>query len=282
MKHSTFSDLVDRVAYWGDDDPTALVELSKAVALAVLKKVIDPQRRNRSTDPDRVDNSGCNPYLMQCRNEIIRDDTSGDGYDLVNVATVAILEQREQFKNLVSVEPEQFPAWLEFPFETAELSRRVYIRDGATLTRTVTTTAIQQVFRAVRRAIMASRAVQSDPRNGYLYIEQLATDPATGEQLEIYRRLPKYADLGGYATDINGSTDYSSSYTATAETLERYDRTIERLNLTDRQAEILKYRLQGYGYKAIATRLGVTEQAILNACKRMRAKYVDAVQTAQA
>ena len=282
MKHSNFSDLVARVSYWGNADPVALVELSKAVAVSVLNKVIDPQRRNRSTDPEYVSNNGCNPFLFKMRNEILNGDQYGDGNDLVNAATVAILEQREQFKRLVSVEPEQFPNWLEFPFEKTELSRRVYIKDGATQTRTIETTPIQQVFRAVRRAIMSSRAVQSDPRNGYLYIEQMATDPETGDPVELYRRLPKYADLGGYATGINGTTDYSSSYTATAETLERYDQTIARLNLTDRQAEILKYRLQGYGYKAIATRLGVTEQAVLNACKRMRAKYADAVQAEQA
>ena len=37
---------------------------------------------------------------------------------------------------------------------------------------------------------------------------------------------------------------------------------VTRLELTDRQATVLKYRIQGYGIKAIATRLGVSHQAI--------------------
>ncbi len=47
---------------------------------------------------------------------------------------------------------------------------------------------------------------------------------------------------------------------------------LAKLNLTSRQAQIIKYRLQGYGYKAIGTKLGVRADNVRNAMKAIQAK----------
>ena len=80
----------------------------------------------------------------------------------------------------------------------------------------------------------------------------------------IYRRLGKFADLGGY--DCNGL------YNTDAQTVADYDALVEKLELTDRQAVIVRLRMQGKGNKAIATYLGVTYQAVQNTLAKIQRK----------
>ena len=141
------------------------------------------------------------------------------------------------------------------------LSRRVYIRsDESAAYRDDETTPIQEVYRAVRQAVQNSRAVQTDPRNGYSYIEDMTADGLDA----IYHRLNKYADLGGY--DCNGN------YTTDRQAAADYETLVASLNLTDRQAQILRLRMQGKGYKAIATYLGVTQRAIAKTVGQIQTK----------
>ena len=116
------------------------------------------------------------------------------------------------------------------------------------------------MYRAVRKAVQDSRATQTDPRNGYSYIEELTADGLD----TIYHRLQKYADLGGY--DCNGL------YTADRQTAADYEAIVERLELTDRQAVVIRLRMQGKGNKAIATYLGVTPQAVQNTLAKIQRK----------
>ena len=76
--------------------------------------------------------------------------------------------------------------------------------------------------------------------------------------------MHKHADLGGYNCDGN--------YTADRQTVEDYETTIARLDLTDRQAQVLRLRMQGKGYKAIATYLGVTQRAIAKTVGQIQTK----------
>lgn len=146
--------------------------------------------------------------------------------------------------------------WLEKPYTIRQLKRKVWIKveDSKNGWETTTTTPIQQVYKAVRRAIEQSRAVQTDARNGYTYLEDLARDEETDTEQVIYRRLPKYADLGGNVTDFNGK---ETAYTADTQTVQDIDTLIEKLNLSKQQAKILQLRLSGYGVRAIATYCGV-------------------------
>lgn len=295
----------------GKDYSTALLDLSTAIAFSVVRKCIDPQAKT-AADRETVSDNGQNPAMIALRRGIAFDrrtldntqtaaakatkitftpdgdpvtvtadkdaetalndligETLSDGVDLVQTAALALLEQ--------AAEHADGPGWLDRPYTIRRLSRRVYIRDtdGAAY-RDDETTPIQEVYRAVRRAVQESRAMQTDPRNGYTYIEEL-----TADGLEtIYRRLGKYADLGGYA--CNGQTPDAMPgapagfnqggglYTADRQTVDDYNVILKRLNLTDRQAQIVRLRMQGKGYKAIASYLGVTQGSIQVTLQRIR------------
>lgn len=281
----------------GKDTGTELTALATAVAYSVLNKCIDPQRKTAQTS-DKVSNSGYNPTLVALKRGIAQDlaslenvrycadratyttynadgdtvteiadknaynaltalvsDTLTDGIDLVQTAILAIMEQSAEHAN--------GEKWLDTPYTVRRLSKKVYIqRTDSAAYKDVETTPIQEVYRAVRKAVQDSRAIQTDPRNGYTYIEDLTPDGLD----TIYYRLGKYTDLGGF--DCNGN------YTTGAQTVADYDSLVAKMELTDRQAQILKLRMQGKGYKAIATYLGVSNNAIVKTVKQIQAKAV--------
>ena len=198
-------------------------------------------------------------------------ETLSDGIDLVQTAALALLEQ--------AADHADGPGWLDRPYTVRRLSRRVYIKetDGAAYREDETTPA-QEVYRAVRRAVQESRAVQTDPRNGYTYIEDMTADGLD----VIYYRLHKYADLGGYAHnghDVDrlpggpaGFGQGGEHYTADRQTVADYNDIIDRLDLTPRQREVLELRMSGRGYKAIASYLGVTQRAIAKTVEQVQKK----------
>lgn len=280
-----------------DSTAAALLDLSTAVAYSVLNKCIDPQRKT-ATDREEVSDNGHNPALLEVKRGIAFDrrlldntaanadkatkatfnadgdavtvtadkdaaaalaelleQTLSDGIDLVQSAALALLEQ--------AAEHAAAPGWLDSPYTVRRLSKKVYIQSADSAAYAdVETTPIQEVYRTVRKAVQDSRAVQTDPRNGYTYIEDLTADGLD----TIYHRLQKWADLGGYNVDGN--------YTADRQTVEDYETTVDRLELTDRQAQILRLRMQGKGYKAIATYLGVTQRAIAKTVAQIQKKAV--------
>lgn len=300
----------------GGDYSGELLDLATAVAHSVVRKCIDPQRKTAPAQY-KVSNNGINPMMDELRRGIAHDvnlldktadaadrasrltlDADGDtvtetadkdaetalndlmgrtlsdGMDLVQSAVVALLEQ--------AAEHADGPGWLDRVYTVNRLSRRVYIKlNESAAYRDEQTTPAQEVFRAVRRAVQESRAVQTDPRNGYVYIEDLTLDGLD----TIYYRLHKWADLGGYTgTDHDGDrlpgspAGYRTSgghYTADMRTAADYDTILAHLNLTARQAEVLHLRMQGRGYKAIATYLGVTKHAVEKTVLQIQRKAKD-------
>lgn len=301
---NTFETLLTTLATETDHPTTpdtytkALTDLAAAVAYSVLKKCIDVSqnkaliqvRQSIAHDRnalDRIAYANAHAYTTTYnadgeRVQKVNDPDSakaltalcaecfGDGLDLVNDAVCAILTECKKQRDR---EPNA-PTDLERPYTVRRLNRKVWIKtaDSVNGWETIETTPIQEVCKAVRRAIEQSRATQADPRNGYTYLADLATDPDSDTTETIYRRLPKYADLGGYATDFNGACTF---YTADPETVNDYDSIIERLNLTAKQAKILSLRQSGYGYKAIATYLGVTQRAVAKTVKAIQVKAIE-------
>lgn len=296
----------------GEDTAAALNNLAQAVALSVIAKCIDPQKK-AATEKATVSNGGHNPALMAVRRDIKADrayldnltaahnaaytlkwtedgmvtevadhaaeetaaalqaDSLGDGLDLVNAAVVAILEETAAHAAA--------PGWMEKAYTARRLSKRVLIKsEDSAKWEEVETTPISEVYRAVRREVQNSRAMQTDPRNGYSYIEEMAADPDGDEtRLEIvYRRLHKWADLGGYTMtghyDEHGNAARGGQYTTTAAALETYESIMGQLNLTARQASIVNLRMSGYGYQAIATYLGIRESNVRTTISRIREK----------
>lgn len=277
-----------------------------------VNKCADPQRKT-AVDRDTVSNNGMNPALLQLRREVFADVAAldnlrdamdaaiatryndngdmvtevvdrdawaradvlsrnrlGDGMDLVQDAILELLEQQEAGRDAGGA------GWLDMEYTVRKLDRRVLIReDESAAYHDAETTPAQAIFQTVRRSIADSRAMQTDPRNGYTYIEELTADGLD----TVYRRIGKYSDLCGYAhngqiSDMAGAPAgwYGGDGLATADrqTVGNMAKLLERLNLTDRQAQILKYRMQGMGYKAIATRIGTSFECVRITLKRMQ------------
>ena len=298
IKGNTYDDIkraYERAYADGNDYTQELINLAQVVAYSVINTCIDP-RRKTAPEHDTTSNSGVNPAMVDIKRGIGHDmrlldsvrrnadeathithnadgdtvtatndadayrallsvvrDTLTDGIDLVQTAALALLEQ--------AADHADGDNWLDMPYTVRRLSRRVYIqRTDSAAYRDVGTTPIQEVYRAVRKTVQDSRAVQTDPRNGYSYIEDMTADGLD----TIYYRLHRYADLGGYNSD--------GQYTTSMQSVQDYDNVISRLNLTDRQAQVLSLRMQGKGYKAIATYLGVCNNAVVKTVKQIRNK----------
>lgn len=195
------------------------------------------------------------------RSNILSRERLGDGMDLVQDVILAILEEQAAGHDTAA-------DWLDTPYTVRKLDKRVLIKDtDSAAYHDEEVTPSQAAFRNVGYAIRKSRAMQVDPRNGYTYLSELTEDGLD----TVYRRLGKYSDLSGYAcngqlSDVAGAPAgwYSGDGLCTADmqTADDMAELVARFELTDRQATVLKYRMQGYGIKAIATRLGVSHQAI--------------------
>lgn len=292
---STFADLVKKY----NADPTNadnLTDLATAVAYAVLKKVISTTgnptlqtvRKELTRDRHDLDRLAyatnnatrlsfnadgdivseiLDPALVKAATDLAGLPL-GDGLDLVNDAVVAILDETRKQEDR---DPDM-PTDMERVYTVRRLRRKVWIKTAESVNawETVETTPIQEVYKAVRRSIDRSRSMQTDPRNGYTYLGDLAIDPESGDQSAIYRRLPKYADLGGHVCDFNGKETVAT--TADRETVESLDRLVSAMKLSDRESTVLKYRLSGYGKKAIATAMGLSESSVATIQRRIRDK----------
>lgn len=285
------------------DFTTALYALATAVAYSVIKKCLDPQRKSGQlsnsgfnsslfavyksigTDYHTVTDfntavSGLNyktvydkrstakrvcitPDFDAVITKHVYSKTYNDGMDLIHVAIIAILS--EMTKQLARDKGQSID--FERAYTKHELNKRIKIKlSDSCAYKEVETTPIQEIFRAVRRAVQNSRAIQSDPKNGYTYIEDLAV---SSDSETTYYRLPKYADMGGYVKDFNGQ---DTSYTADLQTVTDTDTIIDSMKLTTKQSKVLELSLRGYGIKAIASYLGISHQAVAKTKKQIQVK----------
>lgn len=305
---STFDDVkraYETALASGQDCGKELQSLATAVAYSVINKCIDPQRKTAQKES----NSGVSPTMLALRRGIAHDlallentaysaerathtaynadgdyiteildkearnalvklmgETLSDGIDLVQTACLAILEQAMEHAN--------GEKWLDTPYTVRRLSKRVYIRlEDSVAYREEETTPMQEVYRAVRKAVQDNRAVRADPKNGYTYVEDMTPDGLE----TIYYRLGKYADLGGYESTSHignpeGGNGYGETYTANMQTLIDFESIMGMLCLTERQATIIKLRMQGKGWKAIGTYLGVDPKNVHRCMRQVETK----------
>lgn len=201
--------------------------------------------------------------------------TLSDATDLLQTALLTIWS--ETIRVITDRPADLASHWLTTPTAVRRLRKRVYIHDDpttATAWEEVQISPIQTVFRAVRRDIQASRAMQAS--NKYVYLDDMVNDPDDPDRAErVYRRLDRLtASLAAddMTTDIYGDRAVATYATATPTAVDDADRIVSVLDLTTRQSTVLAYKLQGYGNKAIATRLGVTENSVKGAMNNVRAK----------
>lgn len=286
-----------------------IVVTANTVGKAVYKTFFDEKKKETVYTSSSIDgltmysegkqktavDSGFNPALVQVRKDLnkavadldsmkrareqddqkavayLTTNTIGDGLDLVNDAVVAILSEIEEQKK----RDPSMPVDLEREYTVNRLKSKVYIKeqDSKGGFETVTTTPIQEIYKHVRRAVASSRAVSFDPSNGYVYLEDLMVDDETGEQLEVYRRLPKFSDLGGHVCDFNGHESFENI--ADAQTVMDFDEMCEQLNMTDRQRHMVDLKMSGYGNTAVATYFGVKTETIETTMKRLQKRAVE-------
>lgn len=280
-------------------------DLATAVAFSVLRKCLDPQAKS-----GKPSNSGCNPQLDEVKRSIYRDtntlknidysckkafvtvynedgdrqtktadsdyryaynkltqQTLGDGLDLVNTAIVSLLDECTK----VDTTAENF---LETVYTVRRLKKKVWIKveDSVNGWETVETSPIREVYKAVRREVANNRSLNIDPSNGYMYLEDLASDEKSNEETTVYRRLNKFSDLAGNVTDFNGAVKFE---TVDSTSVIDYDIMIEKLELTARQAQVLQLRMGGYGCVAIGTYLGVKEESVISVLKTIQQKAIE-------
>lgn len=245
-------------------DTEAIQTLAKVIALSTLKTCLDPRKRSAHTDSDKVDSVGGDKYLIKVKNDGYRLDTSKNDAsdtipeiaDLISVATVAILGNLDKYGNLTATVKYQKP------------QRQIIYGNGAVKMVEAEAVPIQLVYRAVRKYISGTKNGGSLGADGYSYIAitDTDTDTETGIDTVIYRRLGKYADIGGYTSE--------GLYTVSEEDVTRIDGIISRLDLTREQKRILSLRQGGYSFGAIADTLGITQEAVKKAIKRIRCKAV--------
>ena len=288
------------------DYDTALVTLSTAIAYSVLKKCINVSndaslkavRASLTRDTkalamidytaetahkagytaegdykvETVDKDLHNRF-----NELTRE-TLGDGMDIMHTALVSIIEETNKAKERNG--GYLCDTFMTTPYTVRRLKRKVWIKTAESVNgwETVETTPIQETYKAVRRYIESQRAVKANG-NGYTYLESVATDTESDTDTVIYRRFGKYADIGGEVRDFNGKV---TAYTTDTDTADKVDKIIADLNLTAKQMKVLMLRQSGYGYKAIATYLGVTQRAVAKTVKAIQDKATKAGYTLQA
>lgn len=273
----------------------SLQDLATACAYSVLKKCIlasaNPTlistRRDLARglhDRDRADycadnateteyNDNGDPQVVTIDRDLadglkkLTAENLGIGVDLVSVATVAILDET---RKQADRDPD-LPCDLERPYTVKTLSKRVYIQTATSCAwKEVETLPIKEIYKAIRRYIMETASERSDPRAKYCYLEDLAVDESGNETADrIYIRLGKYSDLGGYVKDFNGKETF---IVADNETAKEAADLVSKMNLTARQAQILKYRRQGLGYRAIATALGIRPESVYSCIKSIQMK----------
>ena len=287
------------------DGIATLNALSTAVCYSVLKKCIDPQRK-KALEQGKPSNSGCNQTLVKLWMELaaanryaeqllyctrnaekfefnangdaisividkdvadklnkLIDERMNDSNDLLQECMLSILlEINKQKCNKQSVD-------LERPYNIKVLSKRIYLNfEDTPEYRHKETTPIQEVFKAVRRVLINNRSLCIDSRCKYSYIQEVATDD-NGFLDTVYYRCGKYADIGGYAKDFNG---VETLYSVENEQVYTMEKMVKSLNLTARQAQILKLRLEGLSVHAIADRMNITQQGVQKHMKLIQNK----------
>lgn len=281
--------------------PVLMKNTGESIAKATLKKVYDKSgninimhmRNSLQVDIAQIDNASNDDFKLL---------PLSDSYDLVNDGIQSLLESHASGQDVT----ENGSIDIEHRITRHTLSRKVWIdkelagsidKDSLeAMYRDYESSPIQDSYRHVRKCIDSRGSIKIDPKSKYSYIKEEIEDTA------IYHRLPRYCQY--LDVDITGSvsghttvtptmpntdtlTCLTGDYSFTKDSKGRVKiiaKTVDysmdnfwndissELNLTDKEAKIVKYRFNGLGYGRIASLLNITESMVRRDIDRIKDK----------
>lgn len=231
------------IAYLANDDYTDLLyALAKAIVSSCANKCMQVDAAHQADYLDLKTQIEAD-YQMSLSQNITESGSFHDGIDLIQEAVCLLLEQAAIHGTDVG--------WLDKPYTTRKIASRSRIKELDTAGyHEEETTPIQECYRAVRRIINSYQQSHNS-------CDSVSLDSLESSQLDtIYRQCSQYLDSGN----------------ALRATKWDYEDLLHALNLTERQERILTLRIQGYGYQAIATYLGVSKSTVTRTLDRLKDK----------
>lgn len=263
----------------GKEYSDTLIALSKAIAFSVINTCVDPTRKNKKAS-NTTKSTYFNKNMQDMKrhimhdsnilnNEILFDECIGDGYDIVQEATLALLEQISKHSDLITD-----CGFLDTPYQIRRPIHTVIIDNGngslekrASEYKYIDTCIMQECYKAVRRYIENQRNRQGA---NYIYLDAPINQDIDDTE-RVYYRLGRCADISGVVTDFNGRiVGYDTNITD----IERIETIIQEMNLTPVQSKILYYRRQGYGIREIARTLKLYPSTIQHHLKQIGNIYI--------
>jgi len=232
------------IAYSNGEDYTELLyTLAKAIVSSCAKKCIQMDSAHQPEYQDLVIQIEADYFASISDKADIENIAFCDGIDLIQEAVCLLLEQAMVHGSDIG--------WLDRPYTIRTIASRALIKEADTEGyHEETTTPLQECYRAIRRTI-------NNYQNSHSAHSNLSLDSLDSSQLDAL-----YIDCSKY-TDPNKTVDVAKW---------DYEDLLHALNLTARQERIITLRMQGYGYQAIATYLGISKSTVTRTLDRLKDK----------
>ena len=210
---------------------------------------------------NKAEEKGDTETARALRRDIMTDGTEGGaGMQLVYAGYIALLQAEASAPIPEGI---GFTEWITYKYTVRTYGRRIITEGAKAEPKDTETTARKQAFSAIWRALRETAGTRYS-LDRYCYIEDLGTD-TEGTEEALYKRLPAYhTAIDGMRVDEGILFD--------TETL------LDSLKMTKAQKIVVRYRLQGYGKKAIASAQGVTPHAIAKRLQGIQQKALAIMQ----
>lgn len=206
--------------------------------------------------------------------DTLLDRSIEDGSDLVQAAALEILEQAAMHADESN--------WMDKDIQVERKKKHVVRYGEKPETVCEDSRPIRQVFRAIRRNVQNTRAVAFDPACKYIYIQDIESEYGMPADTVFYR-MDAFSDIGGYTVNhasIPGApaamgNSFNELASGDMETIDDMYRRLNSLDIGKKDRELVHRRLQGLSLNDIAIARGVSRQAIQNAARRIRNKWIE-------
>lgn len=192
--------------------------------------------------------------------DVITCNFNGEGFDLVNVAIVAFLdEERKAHERNVNT----CFLWTQKEYTEIDIDKRVIIqRDDSMKKREFTRIPAKNVYQKLREYIVSNRGVRIDEK--HVFIEELVQNE-NGTEEQIFHRMKHGQQFAYY--------DFTEMHENTCNLLQASMCIQSFLDtLTAKEQKVLDLRMQGCGYKAISSYMGVCNNSTVKTVKSLQKK----------